>query len=162
MTLQILVYSLIGAGIIATIAILGPYFVQYGPGFLSAVRRRYLSVEWHGIMSRIADDDLQTENGDFRQFSPDETNSETAETPQRVGEIQRESFTLGETTALARLVASGKLGLTDAVKIGADAKSGEKYQRRTRDIKAAVESMTEKYPQRTPEQEALRKQLKLG
>lgn len=92
----------------------------------------------------------------------DETNSETDEIPQRVGEIHAESFTLGETTALARLVAAGKLGLTDAVKTGADAKSGEKYQRRSRDIKVMVDRLQQKYPHITPEQEALRKQLKLG
>lgn len=86
-------------------------------------------------------------------------NSETAEIPRWVGEIHAESFTLGETTALARLVASGELGLTNAVKIGADAKSGEKYQKRSRDVKALAEQMRDRYPQRTPEQEQLRKEL---
>lgn len=83
----------------------------------------------------------------IQPLSPDETNPEIGETPQRIAEIRAESFTLGETEALARLVASGKLGLTDAVKIGADAKSGEKYQRRSREIKAEVERLKEpQYP----------------
>jgi hypothetical protein len=86
-------------------------------------------------------------------------NSETAETLRPVAETDTESFTFGATTALARLVAAGKVGLTDAVKIGADAKSGEKYQKRSREIKAAVDRLQTKYPHMTPEQAALRKEL---
>jgi DNA-binding PadR family transcriptional regulator len=47
-----------------------------------------------------------------------ETNPEIDETPQRVAEIQAESFSFGETAALARLVAAGVVGLTDAVLYG--------------------------------------------
>src|SRR5262245_40604517 len=68
-----------------------------------------------------------------------ETNTETAETSPPATETLVESFYLGETTALARLVAAGAVGLTVAIKIGADAKSGEKYQKRSRDIKAMVD-----------------------
>jgi hypothetical protein len=85
--------------------------------------------------------------------------AETAETPQRVAENTSETFTFAETQALARLVAAGKLGLTDAVRIGADAKSGEKYQKRSQEIKAAVAQIQEKYRELTPEQEAVRAQL---
>jgi hypothetical protein len=49
--------------------------------------------------------------------------------------------------------------LTDAVKIGADAKSGEKYQKRSRDIRAAVDKLQDRFPQRTPEQDKLRNEL---
>lgn len=89
-------------------------------------------------------------------------NAETTETPQRVAENSGETFTFAETQALARLVAAGKLGLTDAVKIGADAKSGEKYQKRSQEIKAAVAQLQEKYPRQTPEQTQLRKELGIG
>jgi hypothetical protein len=99
--------------------------------------------------------------GDESPLLPEEINSETTETPQRVAEIRVESFTLGETTALARLVASGKLGLTDAVRIGADARSGERYQKRSREIKSVVEKLRDKYPQRTPDQDILRNELGL-
>jgi hypothetical protein len=67
--------------------------------------------------------------------SPEKTNSETAETPHLDAETENELISFGETQALARLIAAGKLGLTEAVKIGADAKSGEKYQKRSREIK---------------------------
>lgn len=87
--------------------------------------------------------------------------SETTETPQRVAENTAQTFTFAETQALARLVAAGKLGLTDAVKIGADAKSGEKYQKRSQEIKAAVAQLQEKYRELTPEQEAMRQQLRM-
>ena len=90
-------------------------------------------------------------NSDDRAVSLGETNSETAETAQRVAEIQAESFTLGETTALARLVAAGEIGLTVAVKTGADAKSGEKYQKRSRQIKAMVDQLQQKYRPLTPD-----------
>jgi hypothetical protein len=101
------------------------------------------------------DDDLSSEDG----LSPPKHKSETPETLRRVGETSEETFTFAETEALARLVASGKLGLTDAVRIGAGAVSGEKYQKRSREIKAAVARLQERYPQRTPEQEQLRQQL---
>ncbi len=117
-----------------------------------AVGARYMSSS--GGARRASADDR---NSDDRAVSLGETNSETAETARRVAEMQAESFTLGETTALARLVAAGEIGLTAAVKIGADAKSGEKYSRRSRQIKAAVEQLQQSYPPLTPEhQRALR------
>jgi hypothetical protein len=94
-------------------------------------------------------------------ISLSETKSESAETARRIAEIRAESFTLGETEALARLVVAEKLGLTDAVKIGAEAKSGERYQRRSRDIKARAEAMRDKYPHMTPEQKRARDELGL-
>lgn len=94
-------------------------------------------------------------------ISAPETNYEIAETSHPNAETLQETFTLGETEALARLVASGKLGLTDAVKLGADAKSGEKYQRRSREIKARAAELQDKYPQRTPEQDQRRAELGL-
>jgi cell division protein FtsB len=95
-------------------------------------------------------------------FSAGETNAETAETPHLNAETVAETFTLGEIEALARLVAAGKLGLTEAVKIGADAKSGERYQQRSRAIKARVEDLRDKYPQRTSDQETKRRELGLS
>lgn len=160
--LNLILYSFIGALIIAATAVFGPYVIQYGPSLLSALRRRYLTFEWPDLMSRVADDGDEAEEDENNVFLPAETNSEIAETPQRVAEIQAESFTLGETTALARLVVAGKVGLTDAVKFGAEAKSGEKYQRRSREVKAIVDRLQNKYPHGTPEQERLRRELGLS
>src|SRR6266545_2602660 len=147
--LQTLAYSLLGAAIIAAAAIVSPYVPRWWAWAIG----RYLTSSTAGAPG--GDD---TENDDNPALSLAETNSETAETPQRVAEIRAESFTLGETAALARLVAAGKLGLTDAVKIGAEAKSGEKYQRRSREIKAAVEQLQQKYRPLTDDQRALREQ----
>lgn len=88
-------------------------------------------------------------------------NAETDETPEFDAETEAALICLGETQALARLIAEGKLGLTDAVKIGAGAKSGEKYQRRSREIKAEVERLTNKYPLQTSEQKQNREALGL-
>jgi hypothetical protein len=113
---------------------------------LGSVLFGWLVGQWDRLMSRGAATGA-TQNGNQepanRAFSSGETNYEPTETPQRIAEIRAESFTLGETQALARLVAEKKIGLTDAVRIGADAKSGEKYQKRSRDIKAAVERLRE-------------------
>lgn len=87
--------------------------------------------------------------------SPAETNPETAETPHTSAETVAETFTLGETTALARLIVAEKIGLTDAVKIGAGVKSGEAYQKRSRQIKAAVEQLKKKYPDASPTEQAI-------
>lgn len=86
---------------------------------------------------------------------------ENVEIPQPVAEKAYESFYLGETTALARLVAAGKIGLTEAVQIGGAAKSGKKYQQRSADVRAAVTGLTERFPQQTEEQRQQRAALKM-
>jgi hypothetical protein len=101
---------------------------------------------WDRVMSRTGADltvESQTQDARNRAFRPSETNSETNETSQRVAEKRAELICFGETEALARLIVAEKIGLTDAVKIGAAAKSGEKYQKRSQDIKAAVERLKE-------------------
>ena len=80
------------------------------------------------------------------RISEPETNLKYIEIPQPVAENSTESITLGETRALARLVAQERIGLTEAVKIGAGAKSGAKYQKRSREIKAEVERLRDHYP----------------
>lgn len=83
----------------------------------------------------------------FTAVSPAERNSETDKPAPAPVETQAELICLGETRALARLIVEEKIGLTDAVKIGAGAKSGEKYQKRSREIKAEVERLKEpEYP----------------
>lgn len=119
-------------------------------------RWRAAFVMWNDRRHQLRAIDLRN-----RPVFKDETNNERAETPQPVGETRDELICFGETLALARMIAAGEAKLTAAVKIGADAKSGEKYQKRSREIKAAVETLQDKYPQRTHEQDALRKELGL-
>lgn len=82
--------------------------------------------------------------------------AESSETERPIAENEAESFYFGETAAIARLVAAGVLGLTEGVKIGGAAKSGNKYQKRTKAVQAEVDRLTNRYPNRTQEQEAKR------
>lgn len=107
-------------------------------------------LHWRPNMSSHQERDRGYPQVQNRQNSPvslDEINPETAETPQLDAETRNELITFGENAAIARLVASGAIGLTEGVKIGAAAKSGEKYQKRTRQIKQEVEKLKEpEYP----------------
>ena len=80
------------------------------------------------------------------RISAGESNDETAETSRPVAENEAELIYFGETQALARLVAAGAIGLTVAVKVGAGAKSGARYQRRSREVKERVEQLRNHYP----------------
>jgi hypothetical protein len=113
---------------------------------------------WMRVMSRSAARTMAQVSTQNTAVSVAKLTGETAEIPQRVAENSAETFTFGETQALARLVAAGKLGLTDAVKIGADAKSGEKYQKRSQEIKAAVARLQQKYPELNPDRQQVLKQ----
>ena len=99
-----------------------------------------------GNMSISDDESDESESADKAALSPANSTCETAETPQPVAQNPSESITLGETQALARLVASGKIGLTEAVKIGAGAKSGERYQKRSSEIKAELKRIENHFP----------------
>lgn len=81
-----------------------------------------------------------------QQLSEGETNHEMEEIMQPVGENRDELICFGETRALARLVAAGDIKLTRAVQVGAGAKSGPKYQKRTREIQAEIERQRNHYP----------------
>lgn len=72
--------------------------------------------------------------------SPHFVTSEIAETPDSDAETEAEKISFAETQtaeALARLIIDNKLNLTDAVKIGFGAKSGERYQKYSRLVKEA-------------------------
>lgn len=97
-------------------------------------------------MSISADESSALESAYKERISEPKTNLAYVEIPQPVAEIAPESITLGETRALARLVLADKIGLTEAVKIGAGAKSGAKYQRRSADLKAEIERQRNRYP----------------
>lgn len=86
---------------------------------------------------------------------------ENTEIPQPVAEKPDENFYFGEIAALARLVAAGAIGLTEATKIGGQAKSGKKYQKRSDDIKAEVKRLANRYPNQTEEQREQRAALKM-
>lgn len=87
----------------------------------------------------------QLESQDPAVFEPETTTGNT-EILRPVEEFAEEYICLGETQALARLVVAGEIKLTVAVKVGAGAKSGAKYQKRSRQIQAAVEKLTNHYP----------------
>lgn len=97
-------------------------------------------------MSIPAEEAQELESAYKERILQPETNLEYIEIPQPVAEIAPESITLGETRALARLVLADKIGLTEAVKIGAGAKSGAKYQRRSAELKAEIERQRNRYP----------------
>ena len=97
-------------------------------------------------MSISEDESTNAEIAYKERISEPETNLEYVEIPQPVAENRDELICLGETMALARLVATERIGLTDAVKVGALAKSGAKYQKRSKEIKAQVERLRNPYP----------------
>lgn len=98
-------------------------------------------------MSISEEESSAAESAYKARLSGAETNNEITEIPQPVGENRDELICFGETIALARLVASEQIKLTEAVKVGAAAKSGPKYQKRSREIKAQVEQLRNHYPQ---------------
>jgi hypothetical protein len=100
-----------------------------------------------GYMSIPIADAGQAESDYKARISEPETNSEPDEIPQPVAENSAENINLGEIQALARLVLAEKIGLTEAVKIGAGAKSGAKYQRRSAELKAEIERQRSHFPQ---------------
>ena len=78
-------------------------------------------------------------------ISDTEYTDQSAEISQPVAENARELIELGETAAIARLIVAGHINLTEGVKVGAGAKSGSKYQRRSRQVKAEVERIQNHY-----------------
>jgi hypothetical protein len=95
----------------------------------------------------IAEDEARALESAYKaRLSAENSTDEIDEIPQPVGENRDELITFGETRALARLVAQERIGLTEAVKIGAGAKSGAKYQRRSAEVKAELERIRNHYP----------------
>jgi hypothetical protein len=70
---------------------------------------------------------------------------EMEEIPQPVAEKHAKIITLGESEVLARLVLAKKVGLTEAVQIGAGAKSGKRYQDTTALVKEAINRLQNHY-----------------
>lgn len=97
-------------------------------------------------MSIAEDESSALESAYKTAISEENSTAENSEITRSVAENSAELICFGETLALARLVAVEKIGLTDAVKIGASAKSGAKYQRRSREIKTEVERIRNHYP----------------
>lgn len=97
-------------------------------------------------MSISIDESSEVEDAYKERISEPKTNLAYIEIPQPVAENRDELITLGETRALARLIAQERIGLTEAVKIGAGAKSGAKYQKRSKEVKNEVERLRDHYP----------------
>lgn len=92
---------------------------------------------------------------------PSDQPVEIAEISQPVAENSTEMFSCGEIAAAARLVAAGAVKLTEAVKIGLAAKSGDRYSRRTKELQKELKKLLDQYPNRTEQQEQLRQSLKM-
>lgn len=133
--------DVVTAGLILAALIIVPY--KLAKAWLWPFVKPLIMSRFEGVRSYP----LSSSDRRFTAVSSAEINNETDETAPSFAETQAELICLGETQALARLIIEEKIGLTDAVKIGAAAKSGEKYQKRSREIKAEVERLKEpKYP----------------
>lgn len=97
-------------------------------------------------MSIPVDQSSALESAYKERISESESDLEYIEIPQPVAENRDELITLGETRALARLIAKERIKLTEAVQIGAGVKSGKKYQERSAQVKAEVERQRNHYP----------------
>lgn len=84
------------------------------------------------------------------RISGENSNDEMVETPQPVAEKPAKNITFGESEILARLIIAKKIGLTEAIQIGAAAKSGAKYQAASALVKAAIERQRDHYPPGSP------------
>lgn len=100
-------------------------------------RRRVVRVEPSTFrqVSRLAE---RHRNRMRHAVSRVERNAETAETPHDIRAKQGETQNFAVYESLARLILAGKLNLTDAVKIGCNAKSGERYQQQSKLVKEAL------------------------
>jgi hypothetical protein len=95
----------------------------------------------------ISDDESSALESAYKErVSGEETNLEYVEIPQPVAETSQELITFAESEILAKLVIAGAIGLTEAVQIGAGAKSGKKYQKHSRLVKEAIERQRNHYP----------------
>jgi len=80
------------------------------------------------------------------RISEGNSNDEMDETQRPVAESTAKIITLAESEILARLILADKIGLTDAIRIGAGAKSGARYQANSRIVKEAIERLRNHYP----------------
>lgn len=95
----------------------------------------------------IPDEDAEVLESAYKErILEGNSNDEMEEIPQPVAEKPAKIITLGESEVLARLVLANKIGLTEAVKIGAAAKSGERYQQNSKLVKAAIDRLADHYP----------------
>lgn len=97
-------------------------------------------------MSIREEESEELESAYETRISEPETNLKYIEIPQPVAENEAEKIALAESEILARLIIAGAVGLTEAVQIGAGAKSGRKYSQRSRLVKQAIERQRNHYP----------------
>jgi hypothetical protein len=114
----------------------------------------------------LADDLADDGQASAGIVSAAKVNPERAETLHQEGESASGIITLSEierieAQTLARLIIAGKVGVTDAVKIGMRAKSGDKYSQKTRILQQEVAQQKERYPTMSAEQKDVRAKLQL-
>lgn len=90
---------------------------EYGVPLLKAARRRYFHVEWHGVMSRIADDDDVLGNNDDPEIHPATTTPAISNNGVAMPATDSNDLLLGQARALAAMVKAGKIGETEGIKL---------------------------------------------
>ncbi len=101
-------------------------------------------------MSISEEESSRLEEAYRSRISEENSKHEMVETHEPVAEKPSEIITLRESDILARLVLAKKIGLTEAVQIGAGARSGSKYQQASRMVKAAMDRQRDHYPAGSP------------
>jgi len=98
------------------------------------------------FMSRSEVELALLESSDSELESPAERNSENDDLPQRVGENDAEIVNSAKAEMMARAVLAGEIGLTEAVRLAAGARSGRRYQKWSRLIKLEMDRQRNHYP----------------
>lgn len=119
-----------------------------GMGLAESVPRWLLVIVLPGAYKMSISEAESTEAEDAFQsrILESESNEKYIEIPQPVAEIDEDKVCLIENRLLAKLIIAGALGLTEAIQIGAGAKSGKKYSRRSNQVKLEIDRQRNHYP----------------
>ncbi len=134
----------IGAWLVVTL--LRHSWLGYGLGYGLPAWALWLLLPGAAHMSTLAAESSAIEVTTKGAVLDMESESGNIETSQPVAEITPERIVLAQSELLARLVISGAVGITEAIQIGAGAKSGRKYQRWSRLVHADVDRLRNHYP----------------
>lgn len=140
--------------------------IDYGLPFLGAIRRRYFHMEWHGVMSRIADDDQSLESNEDRSFPPATTTLQNSNNGIAMPATDNNALLLqAKAEALATMVKAGKIGETEGIKLifgVAPSSSNPRYITARAALKEELAKLDPPKFRMTPEQENARAALGLN
>jgi hypothetical protein len=140
--------------------------VDYGIPLLKATRRRYLHVEWHGVMSRIADEDQALESNADHAISPATTIQQDSNNGIATPATDSNALLLQNTAAnLATMVKAGKIGETEGIKMlfgVLPSSSNPRYIAARAALKEELAKLDPPKFRMTPEQENARNALGLN